>query len=137
MAEKRDNGPVIDHIAIKVSHMESFAAAMEEMGYPMTIPPKQYDEVGMKIAFMGAEGESQMELFEVTSPDSPAADSPEGMHHIAVAVDDIETAHRQMSESPRFEVMGEIRQGAHSRIFFYRLASTRAPLFECTEKHNG
>jgi hypothetical protein len=59
------------------------------------------------------------------------------MHHIAVAVDDIEAAHKQMSDSRRFEVMGEIRQGAHSRIFFYRLAGTQAPLFECTEKHNG
>ncbi len=128
---------MIDHIAIKVDHLDSFVTAMEEMGYPLTVPPKQYDEVGMKIAFMGAEKESRMELFEVTSPDSPAAASPEGMHHIAVAVDDIEAAHKKMSASPRFEVMGEIRRGAHSRIFFYRLTGTRAPLFECTEKRNG
>ena len=137
MTDSEGKIPVIDHVAIKVSDMEAFTAAMKEMGYPLTIPPKQYDEVGMKIAFMGGEGDSRMELFEVTSPDSPAADSPEGMHHIAVAVDDIEAAHAMMKDSPRYEVMGEIRQGAHSRIFFYRVAGTQAPLFECTEKQHG
>ena len=129
----------IDHIAIKVSDIEEFSAGLINLGYTLQ-SSGQYDEVGMKIAFLGAEssGKSEkMELLEVTDPTSPIASDPDGLHHLAVSVSDIEASYEMMSRSPLYSVEGTIRQGAHCRIFFFRMAGTEQPLFECCEETVG
>ncbi|MDC7239384.1 MAG: VOC family protein [Spirochaetales bacterium] len=126
----------IDHIAIKVSDIETFASGLTAMGCTLD-SVKQHDEVGMKIAFISGGDKGRMELLQVTDPDSPIAGCPDGLHHIALGVDDIEASHKMMSESPLYSVEGNVRQGAHSRIFFYRIIGQEHTLYECTEKSTG
>lgn len=129
----------IDHIAIKVSDIDEFTAGLAGLGYTLQ-SSGQYDEVGMKIAFLGTEpsetsnASEKMELLEVTDPSSPIAADPDGLHHLAIAVNDIEASHQMMKQNPLYDVEGDIRQGAHCKIFFFRMKGTKHPLFECCEK---
>lgn len=126
----------IDHIAIKVSDIEEFSAGLKGLGYSLQ-SSGQYDEVGMKIAFLGSKTGSHsetMELLEVIDPSSPIAADPDGLHHLAISVNNIEESYKMMKNSSLYNVEGEIRQGAHCRIFFFRMAGTAQPLFECCEK---
>lgn len=121
----------IDHVAIKVERIDTVRAAFETQGYACT-GIGRYDEVGMNIAFLVC-GDSRLELLEVFSDDSPAADSPFGLHHIGIKAPDIEAVFKQMSRDDRYLVQGTIRQGAHARIFFYRIKDDTDTLYECVE----
>lgn len=122
----------IDHIAVKVTDLPAVCRAFEEMGVPCN-NIEQYDEVGMRIAFLG-DRESRMELLEVTDFSSPIVDDKPGLHHLGLTVKDIEETYTRMIQSDRFNVQGNIRQGAHSRIFFFRIAGQEEILFECVEQ---
>lgn len=121
----------IDHIAIKVTDLSTVCRAFEDMGVPCN-NIGQYDEVGMRIAFLG-DGESRMELLEATDSSSPIVDDKPGLHHLGLKVKDIEKTFDMMTQSDRYLVQGDIRQGAHSRIFFFRIAGQEEILFECVE----
>jgi methylmalonyl-CoA epimerase len=121
----------IDHIGIKVTDLPAVCRAFEEMGVPCN-HIEQYDEVGMRIAFLG-DRESRLELLEVTDPSSPIVDDKPGLHHLGLAVKDIEETYSTMKQSNRFTVQGNIRQGAHSRIFFFKIAGQEDVLYECVE----
>jgi len=126
----------LDHIALKVEDITQFSRGFLERGYSL-LSEGEYPEVGMKIAFLGKPGETAMELLQVTCSDSPAAGAPMGLHHTAVGVTDIEAAFRDLSESGLYEVEGPVRQGAHARIFFFRVAGSSGTLFECVEQSPG
>lgn len=121
----------IDHVAIKVKSIDSCRHAFKELGFPM-ISVKRHDEVGMKIGFFG-EGNSKLELMEVIDSGSPITGDPLGIHHVGMKVDDIEASFAAMNDSPLFSVEGNIRHGAHSRIFFFRLTGDPSTLYECVE----
>lgn len=121
----------IDHVAIVVKNLQASLEAFSALGL-QTGPVGRYDEVGMNIAFVG-DGPSRMELLEAFAPDSPVADHPGGLHHVAMNSEDIEAAFKNMNDSPRFLIEGDIRNGAHSRIFFFRIAGEEETLYECVE----
>ncbi|MCP5104808.1 MAG: methylmalonyl-CoA epimerase [bacterium] len=121
----------IDHIAIKVTDLPVVCRAFENLGLPCE-SIEQFDEVGMRIAFLGSR-ETRMELLEVTGDDSPIVNEPAGLHHLGIKVDNIEDTYRKMKESDGFQVMGDIRKGAHSRIFFFKITGQEEILFECVE----
>lgn len=122
----------IDHIAIKVTQIEPLLSAFEALGMTCT-SVAQYDEVGMRIAFLDSDNNTRMELLEVTRPGSPIVNDADGLHHLGVKVKDIEAVYRQMLENEKYRVMGPIRQGAHSRIFFFKVKGQEEILFECVE----
>ncbi|MDQ1352990.1 MAG: methylmalonyl-CoA/ethylmalonyl-CoA epimerase [Acidobacteriota bacterium] len=121
----------LDHIAIKVTDLSSVCQALEQLGLPCT-GIGQFDEVGMRIAFLGNR-ETHMELLEVTAETSPIVNDKPGLHHLGIKVKDIEGAYNKMRESDRYKVLGDIRQGAHSRIFFFKIKGQEEILFECVE----
>jgi methylmalonyl-CoA/ethylmalonyl-CoA epimerase len=121
----------IDHIAIKVSNLNDVNMALENLGLPCK-RIEQFDEVGMRIAFLDA-GETAVELLEVTDPSSPIANDKTGLHHLGIKIKNIEETFDMMKKSDKYRVQGEIRQGAHSRIFFFRIAGQEDILFECVE----
>lgn len=125
----------IDHVAVKVADIDRVLRSFEELGYPNS-GKIRYDEVGMDIAFLGA-GPGKLELLQAVDSTSPVFSAPEGLHHVAVKVGDIEAAHTRMSESRRFIVEGPVRPGAHSRIFFFRIAGEDGTLYECVESDGG
>lgn len=121
----------IDHIAIKVTNLSQVSQALEELGIPCK-SMERFDEVGMRIAFLG-EHETGIELLEVINQSSPIVNEKAGFNHIALKVTDIEAIYDRIKKSDRYKLEGEIRQGAHSRIFFFRIRGQEEILFECVE----
>ncbi len=97
--------------------------------------PVFYPEVAMNIAFIG-EGSARIELVASNGETGPVYGHPGGLHHIALATRDIEGLYRRLSTDNNFLVEGEIRQGAHNRIFFFRIAGEEETLYECVEEVN-
>ncbi len=126
----------IDHIAIKVSDLAQVTQALENLGLPCK-SIKKFSEVGMQIAFL-AKGnvneETTIELLEVTDPSSPIVNDSSGLHHLGLKVTDIEETFFKMKKSNLYKVEGDIRKGAHSKIFFFRIKGEEEILFECVEK---
>ncbi|HLP47518.1 MAG TPA: VOC family protein [Candidatus Deferrimicrobium sp.] len=121
----------LDHIAIKVGNITELCRVFEDLGLCCT-DIGQYDEVGMRIAFLG-NSETHLELLEVTNKTSPIANDKAGLHHLGIKVKNIEEVYKKMNESEQFQVLGDIRQGAHSRIFFFKMTEQEEILFECVE----
>ncbi len=125
----------IDHVALKVTDIHTVSGAFEELGY--TFQGKtRYEDVAMDIAFLG-KGSGKLELLQPVDSSCPIASDPDGMHHVALKVEDIAAAHSRMSESNRFDVLGPVRRGAHSRIFFFRIPGEENTLYECVESGLG
>lgn len=122
----------LDHIAIKVNGISRVCKALEELGLSCNSIEK-FDEVGMRIAFLGPPSGAAIELLEVINKDSPIADEPSGLHHLGIKVENIEEIYDKMKKSDKYRLQGEIRNGAHSRIFFFRLSGQEEILFECVE----
>ena len=127
----------IDHIGIAVKSladavkMYEQALALEVSGYD------QVDEQGVRVAMLPV-GESRIELLEPIHPDSPIekfmAKRGEGIHHIAVRVDNIEQALERFKKSGARLIDATPRVGAHNtRIAFVHPASTHGVLLELVE----
>lgn len=121
----------IDHIAVKVTSLTQVCQALENLGITCK-SVEEYDEVGMRIAFLDC-GETAIELLEVTNPSSPIAEDPPGLHHVGVKVKNIEETYEKMKNCAHYKLDGEIRRGAHSRIFFFKITGLQDTLFECVE----
>lgn len=121
----------IDHIALKVGDIDNVLKAFQVLGDD-SYEKRRYKEVFMDIAFIG-EGAVRLELLTPTDPLSPIAGDPDGLHHIGIKVADIENTYKVLSADSAFIVEGNIRMGAHSRIFFFRLSAEPETLYECVE----
>ena len=127
----------IDHIGIAV---KSLAEAVKVYETAVGLSLAGYDEVeeqGVKVAMLDI-GESRIELVEPTRPDSPIekfmAKRGEGIHHIAVRVDNIEEALARLKASGVRLIDEKPRRGAHNtRIAFVHPASTHGVLMELVE----
>ena len=127
----------IDHIGIAV---KSLAEAVKVYQDAIGLSVSGYDEVddqGVRIAML-AIGESRLELLEPTRPDSPIekfmSKRGEGIHHIAVRVDDIEEALERLKAAGARLIDSAPRRGAHdTRIAFIHPSSTHGVLLELVE----
>lgn len=127
----------IDHIGIAV---KSLAEAVKVYEQAVGLSLAGYDEVeeqGVKVAMLDI-GESRIELVEPTRPDSPIekfmAKQGEGIHHIAVRVENIEEALARLKASGVRLIDETARRGAHNtRIAFVHPASTHGVLMELVE----
>ena len=84
-------------------------------------------------------GKDKLEFLKATSPDSPIAKflgkRPEGMHHIALIVDDIQSALNYLNENDVQLIDSSPRIGAEGlRIAFIHPKSTGGVLVELCEK---
>jgi methylmalonyl-CoA/ethylmalonyl-CoA epimerase len=127
----------IDHIGIAV---KSLAEAVKVYEDAIGLKVSDYDQVddqGVRVAMLNI-GESRIELLEPTGPGSPIEKfmtrRGEGIHHIAVAVDDIEKALERLKAAGVRLVDTEPRRGAHStRIAFVHPSSTHGVLLELVQ----
>ena len=127
----------IDHIGIAV---KSLGDAVKVYQQAMGLEVSGYDQVddqGVRVAMLPI-GESRIELLEPIRPDSPIekfmAKRGEGIHHIAVKVDNIEAALARLKESGARLIDSTPRAGAHNtRIAFVHPASTHGVLLELVE----
>ena len=106
----------IDHIGIAVKNIEESLEIYKLLGFECA-GTETVEEQKVKVAFLPC-GESELELLEPTSEDSPVSkfidNKGEGMHHIAIRVDDIEKSLaelkakgvRLIDEQPRYGAGG-------------------------------
>ncbi len=107
----------IDHIGVAVNSLEEAVKFYTTMG----IKPHHFEEVEsqkVKVAFIKV-GESNIELLEPTSPESPIAKyiekKGEGIHHIAYAVANIDKALKKLKEDGAKLINEEPMDGAHGK----------------------
>jgi methylmalonyl-CoA/ethylmalonyl-CoA epimerase len=128
----------LHHIGIAVS---SLAAARPVFENLLGKPPDSeevVEEQKVRVAMFQV-GESRLELLEATGADSPLARSlakrGQGLHHIAVAVEDLAATLRKL-ESAGFRLIDrEPRRGAgNEQVAFLHPASTAGVLIELVEE---
>jgi methylmalonyl-CoA epimerase len=127
----------IDHIGIAVKSIDEAVRVYKQA---MGLPVSGYDEVddqGVRVAMIDI-GESRIELAEPTRPDSPVAKfmakRGEGIHHIALRVDDIEQALARLKASGARLIDEKPRRGAHNtKIAFVHPSSMNGVLVELVE----
>ena len=96
-----------------------------------------FESMKLRIAFLRA-GDSELELLEPTSPDSPVgrflAKRGEGMHHLSFLVPDIEKALREAEAADLELIDHSPREGSHdTRIAFLSPKSLNGVLIELCE----
>jgi methylmalonyl-CoA epimerase len=127
----------IDHIGIAVKSLGEAAALYENALGLKVSAYDQVDEQGVRVAMLNI-GESRIELLEPTGPESPIekfmTKRGEGIHHIAITVDDIEKALERLKAAGVRLVDNEPRRGAHNtRIAFVHPSSTHGVLLELVQ----
>jgi len=127
----------IDHIGIAVKSLAEAVKVYEDaIGLTVT-GYDQVDDQGVRVAMLDI-GESRLELLEPTGPDSPIEKfmtrRGEGLHHIALRVDNIEETLERLKTSGVRLVDSVPRRGAHNtRTAFIHPSSTHGVLLELVE----
>ncbi|ERM93347.1 hypothetical protein O163_00160 [Caldanaerobacter subterraneus subsp. yonseiensis KB-1] len=128
----------VDHIGIAVKSIEEARKFYEEVLGLKVTGIEEVEEQKVKTAFIPV-GESEIELLESTSEDGPVAKfiekRGEGIHHIALQVDDIEKALeglkgkgvKLIDEVPRYGAGG-------AKIAFVHPKSANGVLLELCER---
>ena len=128
----------IDHIAVAVHSMDEALATFREL-YGVT--PERTEEIASdKITeAMLRVGDTYLQLLEPTDPESTVAKFLEkrgpGLHHIAIAVDDLEDAlaHLKSKGAELLDETPRIGGGGH-RVAFVHPKTTHGILIELIER---
>ena len=128
----------IDHIGIAVDSIEKWIGYYKDVLGLEHTTSVEIAEQNVRVAFLKI-GESQIELLEPTSDDSPIAKFLEnrgsGIHHIAVLVDDIDAALAKHRESGARLIDNEPRMGANNmRIAFIHPKASGGVLVELCQE---
>ncbi len=122
----------IAHIGITVANISNVIKELELLGIPCN-SRESFEEIGMDIAFCG-NSKTKFELGEITAEDIDSFISKEaGIHHIALQTENIEKVYIHIKKDNRYTIETEIKQGAHGKVFFFRINSWKDILFECVE----
>ena len=129
---------VVDHIGIAVKSIdEALLFWQSSLGIKCT-GVEEVEEQKVKTAFLPV-GDTEIELLEATSEENPVAKfiekKGEGIHHLAIRVDNLEAALSKMKdkgirlidETPRYGAGG-------ARIAFVHPKSTGGILLELSER---
>ena len=128
----------ISHIGVAVKDLnEAIKFYEESLGLEIE-GTEEIKEQKVKVAFITI-GESRIELLQSTDPNGPIAKfiekKGEGIHHIALEVDNIEDALQKLKESGVQLIDAKPRIGAHGmKIAFLHPRSTKGVLMELCEK---
>ncbi|WP_057911803.1 methylmalonyl-CoA epimerase [Peribacillus muralis] len=127
----------IDHIGIAVRSLEESLPL-----YTNTLKLKlegieTVESQGVKVAFILA-GNTRLELLEALTPESPIAKfidkRGEGIHHVALGVEDIEARIKELKQSGLRMIDDTSRKGAHAAdVAFVHPKSTAGVLYELCE----
>ena len=125
--------PSLDHIGIAVQSIASARRLYESLGLRV-LQEETVEHEQVRTAMIPA-GDTRIELLEPTAPDSPIgrflAKRGEGLHHIALHVDDISAAIETLKSQGVRLVSDEIQTGAGGHLYFFvHPASTGGVLLE-------
>jgi methylmalonyl-CoA/ethylmalonyl-CoA epimerase len=128
----------IDHIGIAVKSIEEAKKLYTDILGLSLLGEETVEEQKVKVCFIPC-GDSEIELLESTSPEGPVAKfietKGEGIHHLALRVDDIEAAIaamkakgiRMIDEKPRYGAGG-------AKIAFVHPKATNGILLELSQR---
>ena len=128
----------IEHVGIAVKDLNSVSEIFGELlGLDLQRREKVDDQ--QVITDIYHAGKDKLEFLKATSPDSPIAKflgkRPEGMHHIALIVDDIQSALNYLNENDVQLIDSSPRIGAEGlQVAFIHPKSTGGVLVELCEK---
>ena len=128
----------IDHIGIAVKNIEEAAKLYTDLGLKIE-GTEVVESQKVKVAFI-AIGQSRIELLESTAPDGNIAKfieaKGEGIHHLAVKVDNIEKALEELTAKgyQLIDKTPRIGAGGH-KIAFVHPKATKGVLLELSESH--
>ena len=128
----------IEHVGIAVKDLNGISEIFGELlGLDLHRREKVDDQ--QVITDIYHAGKDKLEFLKATSPDSPIAKflgkRPEGMHHIALIVDDIQSALNYLNENDVQLIDSSPRIGAEGlQIAFIHPKSTGGVLVELCEK---
>ncbi|GHV43483.1 methylmalonyl-CoA epimerase [Synergistales bacterium] len=132
------NPTVIDHIGVAVENIETALKFWEgTLGVKCT-GVEEVAEQKVKTAFLPLK-DTEIELLEPTSPDSPVAKFMEkkgqGIHHLAVRVPSVEKALAELKEKGVKLIDEQPRKGAGGALIaFIHPAATGGILLELSER---
>ena len=125
----------INHLGIAVENLEQAAQVYEAMGLHVD-KVIEVPEQNVRVAFIPI-GESTIELVQPTSEDSTVAayleKRGEGLHHLALQVEDITTALSELEGQGMRLIDRTPRRGAEGKIAFVHPKSTGRVLIELVE----
>jgi len=124
----------IHHIGIAVGSLAAARPVFEKLLGKPPDSEEVVEEQKVRVAMFQV-GESRLELLEATSEDSPLARSiakrGQGLHHVAVAVEDLAGTLRKLENAGVRLIDREPRRGAGKKqVFFLHPASTVGVLIE-------
>ncbi|MGQ9652773.1 MAG: methylmalonyl-CoA epimerase [Thermodesulfobacteriota bacterium] len=130
----------IDHIGIAAKEMEAALSfftdklGMEATGF------ETIEDQAVRVAFLPL-SEGELEILESTKPDGPVAkfieSRGEGVQHIALRVDDLEGALKELKQKGVRLIDERPRIGAGgARIAFIHPKETHGVLLELCERHS-
>ena len=128
----------IDHLGIAVQSLEDSMKAYEVLLGGTVDHIEEVADQKVRTAFFQV-GESAFELLEATDEQSPIArflqrNPRGGLHHVCVAVDDIENVLAQYKAAGLRLIDHEPRKGAHNKwVAFIHPASTGGVLLELSQ----
>lgn len=125
--------PSLDHIGIAVQSIAAARKLYDSLGLRV-LQEETVEQEQVRTAMIPA-GDTRIELLEPTAPDSPIgrflAKRGEGLHHIALHVDDISAALETLKSQGARLVSEEIQTGAGGHLYFFvHPASTGGVLLE-------
>jgi methylmalonyl-CoA epimerase len=131
------NTTVIDHIGIAVESIEESLKFWNSLGIKCT-GIETVEDQKVRTAFLPIK-DSEVELLEATSPESPIAKfiekRGEGIHHMAIRVDNLEQALAEMKENGVRLIDETPRKGAGgAMIAFIHPKATGGILLELSER---
>ncbi len=130
----------IDHLGIAVTDLQEAIETYKKIGLEF-VGTEVVDEQKVETAFFKV-GESYFELLAATDPSSPIAKFIEKnggkMHHIALAVDDVQQEIERLSGEGFQMIDKSPRVGAHNNLIaFMHPKATKGVLLEVCSKKAG
>jgi methylmalonyl-CoA/ethylmalonyl-CoA epimerase len=128
----------LHHIGIAVESLAAARPVFEKMLGKSADAEEVVEEQKVRVAMFQV-GESRLELLEATSEDSPVARSiakrGQGLHHVALAVEDLAGTLRELENAGVRLIDREPRRGAGNELVaFLHPASTAGVLIELVEE---
>ncbi len=128
----------IDHIGIAVRKIEESKKLYTDILGLTALGEETIEEQKVKVCFIPC-GDSEIELLESTSPEGPIAKfldaKGEGIHHLALRVDDIEAAIAEMKAKGFRMIDEKSRYGAGgAKIAFVHPKATNGVLLELSQR---
>jgi methylmalonyl-CoA epimerase len=129
----------IEHLGVALKDIEKGVSFYKDVLGLSVTPITREEETGAAMAFVNI-GESSLELMSPLEQPPPGSvgsimrkfidTKGEGIHHLAIAVDDIEAALKEMEQKGATLIDKVPRPGAHGKVAFVHPKSTYGILLE-------